>query len=148
MLHVDFSPRGVIDSQVIFHTVSEFIKILVGTSKEDKKHFSSTKEDEIKILLKNSIEVISNRDQNLEREVQPLKWVLAIKHLPNSDPPVRYCARLVSASNRTTLRHSVHGNSPTIGMHTIGILMKMFLTWFKIAAKDGKKLVFLTKNVA
>ena len=90
MLHVDPSPRGIVDSQIIFHIESEYIKNLNNRSEDDQKQFQTAKEDEIKFLLKDTIEVISDSDRNLKCEVQPLKWVLAIKRSPNSDPPIRY----------------------------------------------------------
>ena len=147
VLNVEPSSRGIIDSEIVFHTEVEMIKHLEARSDDEKKQFQVAKEDEIKFLLKEIAETISECDRNPECEIQLLKWVLAIKRSTNSDPPVRFRARLVSASNRTELRHSVHGNSPTVGMHTIRILMAIFPSWFKISEENGKKLVFFTRDV-
>ena len=147
MMLVESSPCGVIDSQFIFHTEVEYVKNLKDRSEIDKAEFKKSKDEEIKFLLKGTVKPIPTQDRNPDCEIQPLKWVLAIKRSSNSKPPVRYRARLVSASNRTELRHSVHGNAPTVGMHTIRILMAIFPTWFKIAKRNGKKLVFFTRDV-
>lgn len=90
VLQVDSSPRGIIDSHIVYHTDVETVKNLCMLSEEDQKQFPTAKEDEIKFPLKSTIEVIPNEDRNTECEVQPLKWVLAVKRSPNSDPPIRY----------------------------------------------------------
>ena len=146
-LKISPSPRGIVDSESIYHTEMERIKSLDGQTEETQQKFKEAKQEEVQFLLKETVEVIQADHRNQECEVQPLKWVLGIKRSPTSNPPVRYRARLVSASHRTELRHSVHGNSPTVGLHTIQILLALFPTWFKIAEKEGKKLLFFTRDV-
>ena len=105
IVQVDPSPRGIIDSLFIFRTEVEYVKNLKMRSDHDQKQFNMAKADEIKFLLQNTIELIDECDRKPECELQPLQWALAIKRSPNSEPSVRYPARLVSSSQRTELRH-------------------------------------------
>lgn len=76
----------------------------------------------------------------------PSNGFLGIKRFPSSNTPTAYRAPLVSASLRTELCHWVHCNSPTVGLHTIRILLALFTTCFKITEKELEKLIFFTSD--
>lgn len=147
MMNTAPSAQGVIDSTVVFHTEVQHVPKLNKLNNEDQVAFKKAMKEEIEFLLKNTVDVIQDSKRHPECEVQPLKWVLNIKRSPNSDIPVRHRARLVSASHRTELRNSVHGNTPTVSLHTIRIVMSLFPTWFKAAKQKGKTLVLFTRDV-
>ena len=146
-LNTGTSKLGIIDSSVIYHTEVQHITKLDHLNEKEKTAFEESMQEEIDFLLKNTVEPIPESERNRECEIQPLKWILNIKRSPNSKKPIRYRARLVSASHRTKLRHYVHGNTPTVSLHTIRIAMSLFPTWFKESEEKGKKIFFFTRDV-
>ena len=147
LLNTGPTTRGVIDSTEVFHTEIQHVPKLNSLNTVDQEAFRKAMKEEIEFLLKNTVDVIQDSDRNQDCEVQPLKWVLNIKRSPTSETPVRHRARLVSASHRTELRNSVHGNTPTVGLHTIRIVMSLFPTWFKKAKQEGKQLTLFTRDI-
>lgn len=97
LMNIGKSPRSIIDSTVIYHTEVENIKRMDTLVAEKQLKFKEPMREEIKFLLKNTAEVMEEKDRDTQCEIQQLKWVLSIKRSPNSEPPVRYRARLVSA---------------------------------------------------
>ena len=141
------SKLEVIDSSVIYHTEVQRITKLDHLNENEKTAFEESMREEIEFLLKNTVKPIQESERNRDCEIQPLKWILNIKRSPNSKNPIRYRARLGSASHQTELRHYVHGNTPTVSLHTIRIAMSLFPTWFKEGERKGKKIFFFTRDV-
>lgn len=141
-LHVEPTTRGITDFQVTFRTKNICFKNLGGRLEEDWKEFHS-KEDETKLLLKDTIKVIPDSDPNPEGKVKRFKWVLAIERPLNANPPIRYRTSLFSTFDRMKLRHTVHGSFPPVEMPMIRILIPILLTLLRIV-KKGNRLVFFT----
>lgn len=93
------------------------------------------------------METITADERNDECEVQPLKWVFGIKQSQSSNHPTRYRARPVHSPHFTELSHSANGHSPTVGLHTLQIVLGLFPTWSKISKEEGNKLILLTRDV-
>ena len=79
-----------------------------------------------------------------ELEVQILKWILTIKTSSDDENEKRHRARIVSASHRSALRHSVHGNAPTLMLSTIRMLASILPTWQTISSTE--KIVVLCRD--
>lgn len=85
------------------------IKNLHARFDDDKNTFDLVQEHEIKFLLNDWVEFILETARHLDYKHQPLMWDSVIKHSPNFDPPIRYRARLDSASRQIKLLYSVQG---------------------------------------
>lgn len=68
-------------------------------------------------------------------ELQPLKWVLAKKTNTVDESKNRYRYRNLSTSYRSDLRHSVHGNDPTVILSTLRMLASILLSWIQLSLK-------------
>jgi len=104
--------------------------------------------EEIHFLIKESVVKEEHKDNRKgECELQPLKWIHAIKTTPTNDPPLRFRSRLVSASHATELRHAVVGNAPTISLSTLRELMAIAPTWNRELKANKDSLAIISRDV-
>ena len=129
-------------------TVEDVSKSLQKLPAEDQENFRKAKEEEIKFLIENDVvKPIPESHVPHDQEIQILRWVLNIKRNPTSKLKVRHRARLVSASNLSTLRHSVTGNAPTIAMSSFRAVLSVLPTWDIELRKVGDRLVLRLRDV-
>jgi len=136
------------DDENIWLSSSEPVKSLRRLPKEQQESFLKAKRDEIQFLIdKHAVEPVLRAEVQPDCEVQPMKWVLFIKRNPAADPPIRYRARLVSASHLTSLRHSLNGNAPTVALSTIRCLLAIAPTWDHELRKKNDELDIIVRDV-
>lgn len=138
-----------IDSDSVFLTVTKVIKDYKSLSDVDKKAFDISKREEIDFMLKKAVKPIPIKQVPNNVELQPLKWVLAKKTNTIDDSKNRHRSRIVSASHRTALRHSVHGNAPTVMLSTLRILTSILPTWMKLILKvsQNDRIIMFCRDV-
>lgn len=103
LIHVDE------DEQPVWLTSAEPVKALSKLPKDQQDEFLKAKMDEVKFLLDaKTVAPILQAEIQPGCEIKPMKWILFIKLSPNTDPPIRFRARLVSASHLAELRHSLN----------------------------------------
>lgn len=85
----------------------------------DQKAFDAPKFDEIDFLLKACVIPISIKNVPDDVELKVLKLIFSLKTSSANDEFKRHRALLVSESHKSSLHHSVHGNSPIVMLSTV-----------------------------
>ena len=160
VLRISDKPTGIIDSEQVDFiphdyfasitdmpaiqnvlTTSEKVRDISGQPKESQQKFKEAQRGEIDFLLSDCVEPVHIDNVRDGMELQKLKWVLAIKRSPNTNPPIRHRARLVSSSNLSEYRFALNGTAPTVTLSTIRTLMALVPTWDKLK-EDNIQLIF------
>lgn len=80
--------------------------------------------EEVDYMFKNNVlERVPRSSIGKDSEIQPLRWLLRIERSLDDKNKARHRSRLFSASNMFQLRHSLAGNSPTIAVRTVRLIL-------------------------
>lgn len=124
--------------------ILENIKKLDSQPPSDRAAFDIAITDELEFLLEHFVRHVLLRSVNVTPnvELQPSKGIFNIKrsiHFGNSD---RYWACLVSACQRSSFRHSVHGASPNVSILTNHTLAAVSRAWSSLNSINSPLIVF------
>ena len=126
-----------IDSDSVFLKVTKVIKDHKSLSDEDLKASAVEKREEMDFMLNQAVNPIPTEHVRKIVEIQPLKWVLANKTITVDESKDRHRSCIVSASHRSALRQSVHGNAPSVTLSTLRILSSILPKWIQLASKHS-----------
>ena len=130
-----------------FITAVENVK-LKDLNEHDLRAIEAAMAEEIKYLIDNEvIKRIKLSSVPTECELQILKWVLQIKRSLSNIEKIRHRARLVSASNLSSLRHSLAGNAPTVAIRTVRLLLAVAVIWNKQLQEKGDSIIIRLRDV-
>lgn len=119
------------------------MKTLTALLVSDLNTFAATIKEELGLLLRDCVQSVSLNPPTIPSNVELdlLNWIFSIRRLilQNGD---RHKARLVNASHRSALFHSVHGNAPTIALHWIRTFASVLLTWISLQPLDSPISIF------
>lgn len=134
-----------IDSDSVHLTITKVIKDPSTLNDADRAAFEVSKKGEIDFLLKHAVTPIPVKGVPPSVQIQPLKWLLALKTDIEDSKKKRHQARIVSATHRALLRHSVHGNTPKVMLSTVRIFCCIVPTWMELS--PGDKVVVFGRDV-
>lgn len=136
-----------IDSETVLLPVTKIIKDHRTISESDRAKFDIAKRNETDFMLKYAVTPMPLTDVPDQVALQALKWVLAIKTSSEDDSATCHRALLVSTTPKSPLRHSIHGNAPTIMLSTLWMLASIFPTLVLQSKKTNNKLVMFARDV-
>lgn len=111
-----------IDSETVLLAVNNVIKDHKSLLEADKTNFAAVNREKIYFLLKAAVTPVFMFQVPDDVDIQMLKCVLVARTSSNDEICKRYSARIDSASTKSALRHSVHGNAATVMLSTICML--------------------------
>lgn len=124
-----------VDSDSVLLTVTKVIKDHRALSNVDKKAFAISKREDIDFLVTKSVKAIPMMQVQENVELQPLKWILMKKTNTFNESKTRNRSRIVTASHRSAVRHSVHDNAPTVMLRTLCMPASILPTWIQLSLK-------------
>ncbi len=98
------------------------------TEPEDIQGFKDAKKEEIEYLLQNAVKLASADDADKKAQKTGLRWVLTRKTNPITGKR-RYRARLVALAHRSSIRHLLHGNAPTVRLSSLRAMLGVAPLW-------------------
>lgn len=136
--------QSLISSDDIHVTIVESFAILATLLSSDRGAFDTKTKQELEFLLKDCVRPVflSPSTDSSPSEIKHLKWIYSIKSSTHANKADRHRALLVSASQRSLLRHSVHGDAPTDFVFTVRILGDILPTWTFLKPPDDHLVIF------